>query len=79
MKYLIGTVSTLLVLLLGVYVVLKMWGISMFDEVYLALVFKTIGVLVLISILLTLLFAFFFKDPHKGYDRNKGVVAHPKK
>ncbi|MTG98386.1 MULTISPECIES: hypothetical protein [Myroides] len=79
MKYIIGVLLTLLLLLVTMYLALGFWGISMFDAMHLNNAFKTIGILFVASILLVLIVSYFFKNPHKGYDTTKGNIAHPKK
>lgn len=79
MKYIIGVCLTLLLLSFSTYIVLGFWDISLFDVSYLDRIYKTFGVLLIVAIIIVIIIAYFFKNPHKGYDESKGKIAHPKK
>lgn len=79
MKYVIGFIVCMLLIISSLYVVLGFWGIALFDEQYLTNTYKTLGVVAIVSVLVVLIVSFFFKNGHKGYDTTKGNIAHPKK
>ncbi|MDR0229647.1 MAG: hypothetical protein LBI72_11400 [Flavobacteriaceae bacterium] len=79
MKYIVGTLVIALVLLTICYFILGIWGIALFDAADLSNTYKTVGLVLLASVLLIVLGSYFFRAPHKGYDKTKGSIAHPKK
>ncbi|MDM1529394.1 hypothetical protein [Myroides odoratimimus] len=79
MKYVIGFIVCILVLITALYVILGFWGIEMFDSEHLVNTYKTIGIVIVVALFLIMTVSFFFKRDHKGYDTTKGNIAHPKK
>ena len=79
MKYFTGTVVILVVLAVVTYFVLLLWGINLISAEYFIKSLVTFGILCGVSLFLAALIPFFFKSNRKGYDMNKGNVAHPKK
>ncbi len=79
MKYIIGTIITVLILCVAAYFTLELWGIEnhiTFDQLQKGL--KTAMIVSGTSLLLIIVISFFFKNNIKGYDKNKGNVAKPK-
>lgn len=79
MKYVLGFIVCVLVLISALYIVLGFWDITLFDGQDMINIYKTLGVVTVVSVLLVLIVSFFFKRTHKGYDTTKGSIAHPKK
>lgn len=78
MKYIIGTILTTAILVTLLYFVLQIWEVQLFDPNYLSQTWKTIALVALGAVLITVLFAYYFKPNDKGYDRSRGNIAHPK-
>lgn len=78
MKYLLGTLTTAIILFLTLYGVLRIYDIALFDPELFQKLLLTLGIVLVISFLLTILLPFFFRNHFKGYDRTKGTIAHPK-
>ena len=79
MKYFTGTIITFVILAVVVYFVLLLWGINLISAEYFTKSLITFGILCGVSLILTALIPFFFKNNEKGYDMTKGNRAHPKK
>lgn len=78
MKYIVGFIVVVLVLITTCYIALGFWGITLFDSQNLENSYKTLGLLFVVALVLVMAFAYFFKPVHKGYDTQKGNIAHPK-
>lgn len=80
MKYIIGTIITVLILCTAAYFTLDLWGIeSPITIERLQKGFKTGIIAAGAALLLLIIIPFFFKNHAKGYDCTKGKVANPKK
>lgn len=79
MKYIIGFILTVAVLLTLIFFTLQIWDIHLFDPAYITQTWYTIAATGVGSVLLIVLFAYFFKRNDGGYDRSEGNRAHPKR
>lgn len=79
MKYLIGTIVTFIVLAVTSYFVLQIWDINIISKENFNKSVLTLGILLVLSILLNILFPFFFKNQAAGYDQTAKNVAQRKK
>lgn len=78
MRNLLGIFITFLVLALATYFVLQIWDIDLISSENFNKSLLTLGLLFLLSIALTIITPFFFKNHSKGYDTNSGNVAQSK-
>lgn len=80
MRYVVGTIVTVLIFCAVAYFTLDLWGIeSPITLEQLQKGFKTAIVVGGASLLWLIIASFFFKNNAKGYDRTKGRVAKRKK
>lgn len=79
MKYLLGTLITFIILAVGTYLLLTIWGISIISPANFNKLLMSLGLLLILSLLLTIFTPFFFKNNATAYDERSGNVAQPKK
>ena len=78
MKYVFGSIITLLLLIVVLYYTLGMWGVELPTNDLGKIVITGFILLVTIVLLKVLLPFFFGNARRKHYDPNKGNVAKPK-
>lgn len=79
MKYIIGIIITLIILTLGAYFTLDLWGVEMpITEEELKKGLLTVAIVGGVFLLLLVVVPFFFKNQNRGYDKTRGKVAHPR-
>ena len=79
MKYALGILVTFLVFTVATYFVLQVWDIDLISPKKFKKSMLTLGIIALLSVLLTITIPFFFKNQSAGYDQNSGNVAQSKK
>lgn len=80
MKYIIGIIVVLIILSVGAYFLLDLWG---YDTLITPKELKkgaiTVMIVGVVSVLLLIFVPFFFKNNAKGYNKNHSKIAQPKK
>ncbi len=79
MKYIIGFLVTLLLLVTLTYFVLQTWDIELFDGAYLAKTWITFAFLGVGALLLVVVVSFFFRNPAARYEKGGAGVAQKKR
>lgn len=74
MKYIIGIIVVAVILFIFTYLFSLVWGIDLFAAEDVSRTLKTVGLITALSIILIIIGGFFFKNPHKGYERGSGVA-----
>lgn len=78
MKKIIGLLIVLVSIALVGLLILKIWDIEIVSLAFVMNGFLSLILLAALLIVLIVCYGFFFRDHTKGYDQNKGNVAHPK-
>lgn len=78
MKYIIGTFITFLLLMVAAYFILQIWGIDLINPENFRKAALSITITFILSIFLTIVIPFFFKNHAGGYNQKEGNVAHKK-
>jgi len=79
MKYLLGILTTLLALCLATYFVLQLWDINPISSQHFQKTLVTLGIIAVLTVVLTIALPFFFKNHSAGYDKDSGNVAQSRK
>lgn len=78
MKKIIGAVILLLIIAFLGILALRIWDIEIVSIQTIIRSSATLGILGVAIVILIVGYAFFFKNPSKGYDKSVGNRAHPK-
>ena len=78
MRYFLGVLVTLGILITILFFSLKIWNINLFNEQYLKDGWIIFAILFVTSILLAIIMPFFFKPHSLNYDKKAKGVAQPK-